>query len=102
MPTLYLLTTEYIDPLVDAMIVDASDMETAQRLAKKEISEDIISDARRGTNDWGNEELDRVDPDKLLWTEDSIQGWELKDPDRILESLNWRIHLREAKILRAT
>ena len=102
MPTLYLLITEYIDSLVDAMIVDASDMETAQRLAKKEISEDIISDARRRTNDRGNEELNQVDPDKLLWTEDSIQGWELNDPDGILASLGWKIHLRVPEIIRAT
>ncbi len=101
MPTLYLLTTEYINSLVDAMIVDASDMETAQRLAKK-ISENIISTARRNTNDWGNEELNQVDLDKLLWTEDSIEGWELNDPDDILASLGWKIHLREPKIIRAT
>ena len=102
MLTLYLLKTTYIDTLWDAVVIDASDMESAQRLAKEYLSEDIIRDARRRTNDRGNQELDRVDPNKLLWAEHDFEGWELNDPEGILASLGWEFHLGVAKIIRAT
>ena len=71
MSTLYLLTIEYIDTPLATTIIDAPDMETAQRLAKEDASEDMKMFAR---GDLGHEKLDQADLDKLLWTEDSIEG----------------------------
>ncbi len=99
MSTLYLLTIEYIDTPLATTIIDASDMGTAQRLAKEDASEDMKMFAR---GDLGHEKLDQANLDKLLWTEDSIEGWELSDPDDILGSYGWKIHLRVPEIIRAT
>ena len=99
MSTLYLLTIEYTDTPLATTIIDASDMETAQRPAKEDASEDMKMFAR---GDLDHEKLDQANLDKLLWTENSIEGWELSDPDDILGSYGWKIHLRVPEIIRAT
>ena len=99
MSTLYLLTIEYVEMLQATTIIDAPNMETAQRLAKEDASENMKMFTRDTV--WP-EELGQPNLDKLLWTEDSIEGWELNDPDNILRPYGWKIHLRVPDIIRAT
>ncbi len=99
MSTLYLLTIERIETLEATTIIDAPDMETARRLAKEDASENMKMFTR---GDFHDEELGQPNLDELLWTEDSVEGWELSDPDDILGSYGWKIHLRIPDIIQAT
>ena len=100
---LYLLTTTYINVLIDSVIIDAPDMETAQRIAKEEADlEWIISRAKKNTSSHYHEQLDQLNPDKFLWREHEDEGWELTDRDDTLGGFGWTIHLQRPRLLRAT